>query len=137
MKILATLIGVLAVLGSLVAPVQAAPGPGKEFLGAELYVVAGGSPMAGGFSVRQIVDALGTAKKNWKSFGTGQWMVTVDKVDKMSGKRLTMKMLFVRHKSGADDGVLLKRVIANGQEMNQGQIFQLAQQLAFKAEAKK
>ncbi len=113
-----------------------AGGPGKVFLANEMYVVAGGSPMAGGFSVHQIVDALGTAKKTWKSVGKGQWMLTVNKTDQMSGKRLTMKMLFTRLRASEGDGVLLKRVIVNRQEMNQGQIFQLAQQLALKAEAK-
>ncbi len=114
-------------------------GPGKGFLGAELYVTpgAGIAPGPGGFSVHQIVDALGTAKKTWKSFAKGQWMLTVNKTDQMSGKRLTMKMLFARLRASEADGVLLKRVIANRQEFNQGQIFQLAQQLALKAEAKK
>ena len=115
----------------------AAGGPSKEFLAKEMYVVAGGSPMAGGFSVHQIVDALGATKKTWKAFGKGQWMVTVNKTDQMSGKRLSMKMLFTRLRASEGDGVLLKRVIANRQEMNQAQIFQLTQQLAFRAEAKK
>ena len=113
-------------------------GPNKGFLGAELYVTpgAGIAPGPGGFSVHQIVDALGTAKKTWKSFGKGQWMLTLNKTDQMSGKRLTMKILFARNRGGGGEGVLLKRVIANGQEFNQGQIFQLAQQLALKAEVK-
>ena len=55
----------------------------------------------------------------------------------MSGKHLTTKLLFTRLRASEGDGVLLKRVIGNGQEFNKGQIFQLAQQLAFKAEAKK
>ena len=63
-------------------------------------------------------------------------MLTLKKTDRMSRKRLTMKMLFTRLQASEGDGVLLRRVIANGQEFNQGQIFQLAQQLAFKAEAR-
>lgn len=113
-------------------------GPDRKFLGAELYVTpgAGIAPGPGGFSVHQIVDALGTGRKSWKSFGRGQWMVTVRKTDQMSMKRQTMKMLFVRYRGGGGQGVIMKRVIVNRQELNQGQIFQLVQRLALKAEAK-
>ena len=111
-------------------------GPKKKFLGAELYVVAGGSPMAGEFSVHQIVDAMGKGKKSWETFNPGQWMLTFKKKDRMTGKRLTLKMLFTKHKGDSGEGVLMARIIANGQELNKGQIFGLVRKLAFKAEAK-
>ncbi len=132
----------LVIAALILAPASiaiAAGGPGKEFLSRELNITpgAGIAPGPSGFTVQQIVDALGEAKKTWKSLSTGQWMVTVNKTDQMSGKRLTMKMMFARVRASEGNGVLLKRVIVNRQEMNQGQIFQLAQQLALKAEAKK
>ena len=111
-------------------------GPNKGFLGAELYVVAGGSPMAGGFSVHQIVDALGKGKKSWEAFDPGQWMLTFKKEDRMTGKRLILKMLFIQHRGDSGEGVLISRIIANGQELNKGQIFQFMRQRALKAEAK-
>ena len=63
-------------------------------------------------------------------------MLTLKKTDRMSRKRLIMKMLFVRYRGGGGEGVIMKRVIVNRQELNQGQIFQLVQRLALKAEAK-
>jgi len=111
-------------------------GPSKDFLGTEIYVISGGSPMAGAFSVHQIVDALGEAKKDWEALEPGQWLLTIQKDDRVSGKQMNLKMLFTRHRTEDESGVLLARAIINGQEMNQGQIFQLAQQLALKAEAK-
>ena len=92
--------------------------------------------MAGAFSVHQIVDALGDAEKTWEAKESGQWLLTIQKDDRMTGKRQTLKMLFTKYQDESGKGVLMARVIANGQEMNKGQIFQLAQQLALKAEAK-
>jgi len=101
----------------------AAGGPDKEFLAKEMCVVAGGSPMAGGFSVHQIVDALGKGKKSWEAFDRGQWMLTFKKEDRMTGKHLTLKMLFTKHTDDSRKGVLIARIIANGQEFNKGEIF--------------
>lgn len=111
-------------------------GPNKDFLGAELYVVAGGSPMPGEIRVYQIVSALGYGKKSWASNNPGQWMLTFKKKHRKTGKRLNLKMLFTKHNDDSGEGVLMARIIANGQELNKGQIFQFMQKLAIKAEAK-
>ena len=92
--------------------------------------------MAGAFSVHQIVDALGDANKTWESKESGQWLLTIQKDDRDSGNRLILQMLFKRHRADDQSGVLLAQAVMNGQQMNQGQIFQLVQQLAMKAEAK-
>ena len=110
--------------------------PTKDFLANEIYVIAGGSPMAGAFSVHQIVGALGSGKKSWAAYNPGQWMLTFKKKHRKTGKRLNLKMLFTKHNDDSGEGVLMARVIANGQELNKGQIFQFMQQLALKAEAK-
>ena len=123
----------------LVTTAVAAGGPSKEFLARELHVTPGPgiAPGPSGFSVKQIVGALEGSKTSWKSLGKGQWRATVTKVDPTTRRYLTVKILFVGIGDDTGKGALMKRVNANGQELNLGQIFQFAQQLAFKAEAKK
>ena len=111
--------------------------PDTAFLGAELFVMAGGSPMAGEVPVKTIIDALDADNHHWENPDPGQYLLEVERMDKVTGKTMNMKMLFVQLKAEPSGGVMLKRVVANGQDFNTGQIFQLARQLALRAEAKK
>ena len=130
---------IAAFIFALASIALAAGGPSKEFLARELHVTPGPgiAPGPSGISVQQIVGALEGSKTSWKSLGKGQWRATVTKVNPATRRYMTVKILFVGIGDDAGKGALMKRVNANGQVLNQGQIFQFAQQLAIKAEAKK
>ena len=140
MKITATLVGVLAFAGCLVAPIQAGPSaPGPDFLDAELHVTpgAGIEPGPSGFSVRQITAAMGEGKKHWKAQVGGQWILGIGKTDPLSGRKQALVVLFALRQGNPKNGVVIARMMGNRQEFPPALIFQFVQQAAIKAEGKK
>lgn len=113
--------------------------PEKQFLNLEIHITPapGVSPGPSGFSIKQIVEALGKAKKTWRLVRKDFWRVKVTKVNPSTKKYMTVQMLFKKLKSQSGKGALISKIIINGQNLNTGQIFQFIQQLAIRAEAGK
>ena len=112
-------------------------GPDRNFLTAQALSVTGNTPpVPVGAFVAQIVDALEGGKKKWKSTGKGQWLLTFDKKDQVSGKKLSMKVLFVKDPDPSGNYVVIARMIVNGQEANKAEVLAIANQLAAAAQSK-
>lgn len=112
-------------------------GPNRDFLAAQALSVTGNTPpVPVGAFVTQIVDALEGGKKKWKSTGKGQWLLTFNKKDQVTGKKLSMRVLFVKDPDPSGNYVVIARMIVNGREANKAEVLAIANQLAAAAQSK-
>lgn len=67
-------------------------------------------------TVKEFIAALNQEGK-WRKGDINQWIYTIKKTDPMTNTTNDMSILFVKEKVGGHAAAIMRRVVANGQEM--------------------
>jgi hypothetical protein len=77
------------------------------------------------FTVEQITKGYIENGSKWSELSETEWMVTLDSEDKVTNKKSRVRFVFEKHPELKGD-VLLKRVVLDGEDLSQEQIYQLS-----------
>lgn len=92
--------------------------PGEEFLSLNPGI-AHSNGIVQPFKEITVKEFIAAANKDgkWKKVDNSQWIYTIKGTDQLTKANNEVAMLFVKEQAQGQDAAILRRVVANGQEM--------------------